>query len=756
MVAGDLVNTASRVQSRRRARARSSSGESTRRATEAAIVYEDAGAYELQGQGPSRCRSGGRCASIAGARGALKSQGLEAPFVGRDRELRLDQGSLPRLGRRAQGAPRLGDRDRRDRQVAARLGVLQVLRRARRQIVYWHRGRCLCLRRGRDVLGAGRHGADARAGSPRTRSRRPRCAKLRADARGALPRRGGAELRRAAPRAPARSDGAPGARPARTSSRAWRLLLRAARRSSYPIVLVFEDMQWADATLLDFVEYLLDWSRSHPIFVLTLARPELLERQPDLGRRARGTSRRSTSSRSPQQAMEELLTGLVPGLPAEVREQILARAEGVPLYAVETVRMLLDRGLLVAGWRRLPARPGRSRTLEVPETLHAPDRRAPRRPRRRRSGGCSRTPPCSARRSRSEALAALAGRPRTSSSRCSSSLVRKEVLGVQADPRSPERGQYGFLQDLVRRVAYETLVAEGAQEPAPRGRGAPRGAASARTSDEIVEVVASALPRRLRGAARRRRRGRDQSRARASCSRAPASGPGHLPRSARRGVYFEQAAELADDPLEKARAARAGGRDGNGQCREFDAAERALFDALELAVAKPTGDTHAAARVAARLAAVEASTGRHRTRRSSDWSVHSPPWLARRAGRRPRRPRSAAGTVLRLRRRRSTAPSSGSSSRSTSPRRSGSRRRWSRGSGAKAMLARAGGRPEEALALPATCRSDRARARPVGRQPRTRVLATSRTPASSATATRRRSKSSQEALALARRVGNRR
>ena len=46
---------------------------------------------------------------------------------------------------------------------------------------------------------------------------------------------------------------------------------------------------------------------------------------------------------------------------------------------------------------------------------------------------------------------------RTSSSRCSPSLVRKEVLSLQADPRSPEHGQYGFLQDLVRRVAYETL-----------------------------------------------------------------------------------------------------------------------------------------------------------------------------------------------------------------------------------------------------------------------------------------------------------
>ena len=54
--------------------------------------------------------------------------------------------------------------------------------------------------------------------------------------------------------------------------------------------------------------------------------------------------------------MEELLVGLVPGLPSQLRKQILERAEGVPLYAVETVRMLLDRGLLVAGWLGLQGR----------------------------------------------------------------------------------------------------------------------------------------------------------------------------------------------------------------------------------------------------------------------------------------------------------------------------------------------------------------------------------------------------------------
>src|SRR5204863_7899140 len=70
------------------------------------------------------------------------------------------------------------------------------------------------------------------------------------------------------------------------------------------------------------------------------------------------------------EAMEELLAGLVPGLPAALRTQILARAEGVPLYAVETVRMLLDRGALVQeGAVYRPT--GTIESLEVPETLHA-------------------------------------------------------------------------------------------------------------------------------------------------------------------------------------------------------------------------------------------------------------------------------------------------------------------------------------------------------------------------------------------------
>src|SRR5262249_30673137 len=124
---------------------------------------------------------------------------------------------------------------------------------------------------------------------------------------------------------------------------AWRLFIeRMAERQ--PVIMVFEDLQWADASLLDFVEYLLEWSRGHAIFVLALARPELAEIHAGFGGGMRNATTLSLEPLS-EQAMGELLEGFVPGLPAALRDQILGRAEGVPLYAVETVRMLLDRGL---------------------------------------------------------------------------------------------------------------------------------------------------------------------------------------------------------------------------------------------------------------------------------------------------------------------------------------------------------------------------------------------------------------------------
>ena len=118
---------------------------------------------------------------VAGPRGALRrARSRAAP----------DQGSLPHHGRGAQGAPRLRDRHRRHREVAPRVGVLQVLRR--------HRGDGLLapwalplLRRGRDVLGARRHGAHA-VPHRRGRGALVRPSQAARHARGAHPRRRGA------------------------------------------------------------------------------------------------------------------------------------------------------------------------------------------------------------------------------------------------------------------------------------------------------------------------------------------------------------------------------------------------------------------------------------------------------------------------------------------------------------------------------------------------------------------------------------
>ena len=134
--------------------------------------------------------------------------------------------------------------------------------------------------------------------------------------------------------------------------------------------MVFEDLQWADEALLAFVEFLLEWSGSQ-----RLVRPRPLEA--GAGRAAPGLRpfRSATPSTLaleplPDAEMTQLLDGYVPGLPEELKAQVLARAQGVPLYAVETVRMLLDRGLLAQdGPVYRPT--GEIGTLEVPESLHA-------------------------------------------------------------------------------------------------------------------------------------------------------------------------------------------------------------------------------------------------------------------------------------------------------------------------------------------------------------------------------------------------
>jgi class 3 adenylate cyclase/tetratricopeptide (TPR) repeat protein len=127
---------------------------------------------------------------------------------------------------------------------------------------------------------------------------------------------------------------------------AWRRFMeRMAAR--YPLVLVLEDIHWADDGLLDFIEHVADWAQG-PILILTLARPELLERRPTWG----GGKRNAASIYlEPLTADEDaaMVDDLLPGeISDELRTMIVDRSEGNPLYTEEIVRMLIDRGVIRA------------------------------------------------------------------------------------------------------------------------------------------------------------------------------------------------------------------------------------------------------------------------------------------------------------------------------------------------------------------------------------------------------------------------
>ena len=597
LVVGDRVNTAARIQAAAPP-GRCYVDESTRRATEAAIVYADAGSRELKGKSePVRLYEAVRV--IAGVGGALKSEGLEAPFVGRDRELRLVKDLFHASAEESRahlvsvtGIAGIGK---------SRLGWEYYKYLDGLSSVYlWHRGRCLSY--GEGVA----HWALAemvrgRAGILEGEDSAAAAAKLRAAVAehiADLEERQWVEPRLA--HLIGLEDRV--ARDKEDLFAAWRLFFER-MSEDYPVVMSFEDMQWADASLLDFIEYLLDWSRNHAIFVLTLARPELVERRPSWG-----AGRRNFTSiyLEPlgEKAMRDLITGLVPGLPEEMSEQILARAEGVPLYAVETVRMLIDRGLLVReGSSYQPA--GAIGALDIPETLHALiaarlDGLAPA------ERGLLQEAAVIGKSFSRASLLALTDLGADTLDELLGSLVRKEVISLQTDPRSSERGQFGFLQDLVRAVAYETLPKRQRKDKHLAVASYLQGAWGAE-DEEIVEVVASHYLEAYELAPEADDAGEVKSKARVMLARAgeraAALAAGE---EARR--YFEQALALADDS-----DTRGALEERAGQMAWLAGRAELARDHFERAIATldAAGRTHASARVTARLGEVDYFEERH-------------------------------------------------------------------------------------------------------------------------------------------------
>jgi class 3 adenylate cyclase/tetratricopeptide (TPR) repeat protein len=594
MVAGDLVNTAARIQ----ASAEPGTlyvGEATRRASEATVVFESAGEHELKGKSePVPLWRALRV--VAGARGQLKSQGLEAPFVGRERELRLMKDLFHTTA------------DERKAHLVSVTGIAGIGKSrigwefykyfdGIAETVWWHRGRCLAYGEGvtywalADMVRMRCRIAEDEDESTGVEKLRATLAEHIVDTE---------ERAFVEPRV-LQLLGWGGAEQGEKQQlfAAWRLFFERMAETN-PVVIVFEDLQWADESLLDFVEYLLEWSRNQPIFVVTLARPELTEKRPTWGAGQRAFTSIYLEPLPPA-AMEALLAGLVPGMPPDVVQGILSRAEGIPLYAVETVRMLLDRGLVVedgSSYRVV----GEIGVLDVPETLQAliaarlDGLEEGERALVQDAAVLGKT-------FGSTLLARVAGRPEDEVEALLTSLVRKEVLSLQADPRSPEHGQYGFLQDLVRRVAYEMLAR---RDRKARHLAAADQIAAALGEEDVPEVVASHLVAALDAApdaddadAIRQRAGRTYVLAGERAERLAASGEAHR--------FFEQAAELSVDPTARAELVDRAGRMAWVAGRKEDArnlleSARSAYDQL--------GDEVARVFVDSKLAEIDFNDGR--------------------------------------------------------------------------------------------------------------------------------------------------
>jgi len=447
MVAGDLVNAASRLQSV----APSGTvlvGDATRRVARKAIAFEEAGEQVLKGkQAPVPAWRALRIIAQRGGRN--RSDALEAPFMGRDDDLRLLKDLFHAT-----------EREKRTRLVSvigpAGIGKSRLAWEFLKYVdglvenVRWHDGRSPAYGDGISFWALGEM-VRGHCGLLETDDEATTRAKIATTLATEVP---DADERRWIEPALLALLGIESTIGSEQLFGAWRTFFERLAASG-PVVMVFEDFHYADSGLLDFVDHLLEWSKGVPIYVLTLARPELLEKRSDWGAGKRNFASLFLDP-LPEPAMRELLAGLVPGLPEPTVKAIVARADGIPLYAVETVRMLLaDSKVRLEGDVYLPV--GDLTSLAVPETLAALiaarlDGLAPEDRTLVHDAavlGQSFTP---------AALAAVSGIDTEALEPRLRALVRGELLTLEADPRSPERGQYAFMQALTREVAYGRLA----------------------------------------------------------------------------------------------------------------------------------------------------------------------------------------------------------------------------------------------------------------------------------------------------------
>ena len=359
IVTGDVVNTASRLQSAAPVGG-VGVGEATFRATKEIFDYRELTPVVVKGKAEPLPIWQARSARARFGADLIRTHATA--LVGRELEQNVLQGSFERASRDASvqlvtivGEPGVG----KSRLVSELLRYLDD----RPDLVTWRQGRCLPYGEGISFWALGEI-VKAQAGILESDSAEVAGEKLEAT----LPAEADDRewlLARLAPLIGAESE--PAAR--EESFTAWRRFLEslAAER---PAVFVFEDLHWADEALISFLEHLAEWSEGVPLLLLCTARPELYEQNTGW---AGGTRNATTINLAPltDEETARLVSALLDAavLPAEVQALVLERAGGNPLYAEEFVRMLKDRELLVRKGRTLALRKGAE--TPVPESLQA-------------------------------------------------------------------------------------------------------------------------------------------------------------------------------------------------------------------------------------------------------------------------------------------------------------------------------------------------------------------------------------------------
>jgi class 3 adenylate cyclase/tetratricopeptide (TPR) repeat protein len=137
--------------------------------------------------------------------------------------------------------------------------------------------------------------------------------------------------------------------------------------SRAPLVIVFEDIHWAEATLVDLIDHLVTAVVDVPVMLLCAARPDLLEQRPDWGKAGSLLALEPLSEDESARVIENVLGA---GLAPKVSRRIVDAAEGNPLFVEQLLSMLIDDGVLQpvdGGWEA----EGDLSELSVPPTINA-------------------------------------------------------------------------------------------------------------------------------------------------------------------------------------------------------------------------------------------------------------------------------------------------------------------------------------------------------------------------------------------------